>query len=214
MKRCMEKKKIDYIPAASDLGDLDPASTSINLMIADERDTLPHNALLAVYDRYTSETHNRRYVKNSIYTPYEFRNVQALLRLGQKAEADWLLDYLITDGVRPATWNHVAEVVHPDPRSPNYLGDMPHGWCGASLIHAVADCLVYEERGSLILAAGVPDAWLEKGIEVRNLRTEWGPISYTLKRTAGKTLLTLTADQKPPNGWSVPAGVQLKLVSK
>ena len=92
------------------------------------------------------------------------------------------------------------------------LGDMPHTWVGAELINTIRDMLVYEDRGRLVLAAGVYDKWLDKGVAVSNLQTWWGPISYTLKRNEnGQTILKLKCSQQPPNGFVVPDGVKLML---
>ena len=114
------------------------------------------------------------------------------------------------DAVRPAGWNHMAEVVHDDPRTPSYIGDMPHTWVGAGLINAVRDMLLYEDRGSLVLAAGIPEEWIDAGISVRNLNTWWGPVSYTLGRDdEGKAVLHLEASQTPPNGFRIPDHVTL-----
>jgi hypothetical protein len=149
----------------------------------------------------------------SQYTPYEVRNISALLRLGYKDEAVKLLDYFLVDAVRPAGWNHMAEVVHDDPRTPSYIGDMPHTWVGAGLINAIRDLLVYEDRGRLVLAEGIPEEWYNAGVDVRGLQTWWGPVSYTLRLDKnGKAVLRLKCDEEPPKGFKVPEGVELVMM--
>jgi hypothetical protein len=89
---------------------------------------------------------------------------------------------------------------------------MPHTWVGAELINAIRDMLVYEDRGRLVLAAAIPDKWLDSGVSVRNLQTLWGPISYNIKRDMnGKVILKLNCFKQPPNGFVVPAQAELKL---
>ena len=51
---------------------------------------------------------------------------------------------------------------------------MPHGWVASDFIRAVLDLFAYEREGdqALVLAAGVPPAWLAgPGITVKGLRT-------------------------------------------
>ncbi|MBU0533184.1 MAG: discoidin domain-containing protein [Candidatus Omnitrophica bacterium] len=215
IERVRTRDSLATIPACAELGDFDPTSTSIGIMVADERDTLPADALKATYDKYMEESKFRAAQPvgtRSLYTPYEVRNISAMLRLGRIADAQMLLDFFVEDGVRPVNWNHMGEVVHGDLRTPSYIGDMPHTWVGAGLINAIRDMLVYEERGRLVLAAGVYDRWLDKGVSVSNLQTWWGPISYTLERNKnGQVILKLRCSQQPPNGFVVPDGVKLIL---
>jgi hypothetical protein len=50
-----------------------------------------------------------------------------------------------------------------------------------------------------VLAAGIPSAWLDgAGISVRNLRTPYGLLSYSLRKERGRTVLTLAAGSRPP----------------
>ncbi|MFA5292193.1 MAG: beta-galactosidase [Phycisphaerae bacterium] len=213
MEKVRQRDNLKTLPACAELGDFDPTSTSIGIMIADERDNLPEDALEATYDKYMQDCIQRAAQpadKRSSYTPYEVRNIGAMIRMGRSADARTLLDFFVNDGVRPAAWNHLAEVVHGDLRTPSYIGDMPHTWVGAELINSIRDMLVYEDRGRLVLAAAIPDKWLDKGISVRNLQTLWGPISYNIKRdTNGKVTLKLNYTKKPPNGFAVPAGTEL-----
>lgn len=213
IEKVRNKHNLEVLPGCAELGDFDPTSTAVAVMIADERDTLPRQALAETYNRYMADCAKRAAMPlgtHPAYTPYEVRNISALIRLLRTAEARMLLDYLLEDAVRPAGWNHMAEVVHGDPRTASYIGDMPHTWVGAGLINAIRDMLVYEDRGCLVLAAAVSKEWIDAGISVRNLQTWWGPVSYQLKREdGGQAVLRVTCKHRPPNGFVVPEGVKL-----
>jgi hypothetical protein len=213
MARVRQRDNLKTLPACAELGDFDPTSTSIGIMIADERDTLPADALKAPYDRYMKESAQRAAQpdsKRSSYTPYEARNIGALIRMGRLADAKFMLDFLVNDGVRPAAWNHLAEVVHGDLRTASYIGDMPHTWVGAELINSIRGIFVYEDRGKLVLAAAIPDEWIDKGVSVKNLQTLYGSLSYTVKRGENKkTIMEVSCTRQPPNGFTVPAGAEL-----
>jgi hypothetical protein len=212
MARVRQRDNLKTLPACAELGDFDPTSTSIGIMIADERDNLPADALKASYDRYMKESIERAAQpdnKRSSYTPYEARNIGALIRMGRIEDAKTMMNFLVSDGVRPAAWNHLAEVVHGDLRTPSYIGDMPHTWVGAEVINAIRDTLVYEDRGKLVLAAGVPDEWIDKGVSVKKLQTLYGTVSYNIKRENNKTKIKVTCTRRPPNGFAVPSGAEL-----
>ncbi len=216
--RVRQRDNLKTLPACAELGDFDPTSTSIGIMIADERDTLPADALKASYDRYMQESIYRAAQpdnKRSAYTPYEARNIGALIRMGRIADANFMMNFLVSDGVRPAAWNHLAEVVYGDLRTASYIGDMPHTWVGAELINAIRDMLVYEDRGKLVLAAAVPNEWIDKGVSVKNLQTLYGTVSYNLKRGENnKIIIEVSCTQRPPNGFAVPAGAELIIMEK
>ena len=142
----------------------------------------------ATYERYWREFVDRRDGNTAWddYTPYELRNVGTFVRLGWRDRAQELLAFFL-DGRRPAAWNQWAEVVGRDPAKARFVGDMPHAWVASDFIRAVLDLFAYErdDDQSLVLAAGIPPAWLDgAGIAVRNLRTPYGPLSYSLRKEA------------------------------
>jgi hypothetical protein len=211
-----EVHRIAFIPGAADLGDFDATSTTIALSPGGLQDDLPAAALQATFERYWTEFVDRRDGRRNwdAYTPYEWRNVGAFVRLGWRARAYALFDYFMADR-RPAGWNQWAEVVGRDPRQPRFIGDMPHGWVASDYVNALLDMLVYERPGdrALVLAAGVPDAWLAgQGLAVERLRTPYGLLSYTLRAEGARLRLAWRLDgPAPPGGLVLGLGREQRL---
>jgi hypothetical protein len=195
---------IDYLPGAAEVGDFDPTSSTIALTPGGEQQHLSPETLHATYEKYWKFFRARRDGGKAWddYTPYELRNVSAFIRLGWRQRASELLDYFYADQ-RPRAWNQWAEVVGRDPRTPRFLGDMPHGWISSDYIRAALDALAYERDAdhALLLAEGVPTAWLAgDGIGLRGLRTPYGPLSYTLAQQGQRVTLRIAAMPQPPPG--------------
>jgi hypothetical protein len=206
----MNNRHIDFIPGCAELGDFDATSTTVALAPGYELGRLPEPALHNTFDRYYARFLKRRDGPQDWYdlTPYENRVIGSFVLLGQKDRSTAVMDYFM--GLRrPAAWNHWAEVVFPDPRTPKMIGDMPHTWCGSDFIRSVRMMFVYEREqdGALVLAAGIPDAWVTDpaGVEVLGLPTYYGNLDYTLKsRTVdGHTAVAVTIGDRvtlPPGG--------------
>ena len=202
IRKSMAQHGIRYIPGSADRGDYDPTSTTIALSIAGFQSRLPHLALEQTFGRYWTEFVNRRAARTwDSYTPYEWRNVGAVVRLGQRERVAPLAAFLL-DGRRPARWNQWAEVVGRAPRAPRFVGDMPHGWVASDYISAVLDLFAYERAtdDALVIAAGVPEEWLDSGVGVANLRTLHGSLSYTLRAQGARLALDIAAGVTPPAG--------------
>lgn len=199
---------IDWIAGAADRGDFDATSTTIALSPGGLVDDLPQELLTGTFDKwwenFTARQENRQGWKD--YTPYELRNVGAMVRLGRRDEALRALDFYFAD-MRPRAWNGWAEVVGRDEREPRFIGDMPHAWISSDYIRSALDLLVYERDSdhALVLAAGVPTAWLEgEGVGVRAVRTPYGSLTYRLRRDGRGFVLTLEPGVTPPGGFVIP----------
>ncbi|MEP6875957.1 MAG: hypothetical protein ABI887_16485, partial [Burkholderiales bacterium] len=206
---------LDVLPGAADRGDVDPTSSTIALSPGGLLGTLPDTLLRNTFDRYWRDFEKRRQDEaagvrhaDGAYTPYEWRNVGAFVRLGERERAQQAMAYFYRDR-RPAGWNQWAEVVVRDPREPRFLGDMPHGWVASDQIRAVLDLFAYEREGerSLVLAAGVPMAWLiGPGLSVEDLRTPYGPLSWKARAGRGGVItFEVKALRSPP-----PGGITLR----
>ena len=189
----MAAKHIDYVPGCADLGDFDPTSTSIAFDPVDaDTAVVPRAALEKTFERYWDFFRKRRdgvepWVN---FTPYEWRNIGAMVHLGWRDRADsattWFMGFR-----RPPGFQHWAEVVWHDERAPHFIGDMPHTWIssdyirsalddnaaaylnegllgrgfdvfGTDFVRSQLDRLAYENEAdsSLVIGAGIPERWL------------------------------------------------------
>jgi hypothetical protein len=210
----MRRHRIDFIPGAADLGDFDATSTTIAVSPGGELARLPRQALERTFERYWEQVLSRRdsVSRWEAYTPYELRSVGTLVRMGRPDRAYRLLEGFMADR-QPAAWNQWPEVVWREPRAPKFLGDLPHTWVGSDFLRSVADMFVYEREAdsTLVVAAGIPEAWLEEsGVRVRGLSTWWGPLSYSARRQGDAVIVTIEPGIRiPPGGILVrpPGGV-------
>ena len=201
IRLAMDTHGIDYIPGCVELGDFDATSTTIGIFPCGQLGSIPEPQLTNTFERYWSFFCQRRdgQLEWENYTPYELRVIGSFVRLGHPERAHALLDFFFRDQ-RPAGWNHWAEVVWRDPDMPRFIGDMPHTWVGSDYVNAVRSMFVYERESdnALILAAAVDPEWLESpGVTVGGFPTEYGAISYTLKRENGRTVLDVQGPLDP-----------------
>ena len=202
----MQHFHLATIPASADLGDFDPSATSIAIAPGGERALLPAAALARTYDEYMADFRGRRSGAKDwdAYTPYELRNAEALVHLGRRDDALYLLREILGDQ-RPPGWNGWGEIVWRDPRAPKFIGDMPHGWIAAGFVRAVLALFAFErDDGALVLAAGVPLEWARaaQGVAIERLHTVRGPLSYRIA-AAGERSLVVTIEagtEVPPQG--------------
>ena len=205
-------EEIGHVPGAADRKDFDPTSTTIALSPTGAATALSRELLMATFEKAWSEFVARRdgHKAWEVYTPYEFRQVSALVRLGKLERAHALLDFYMQDR-RPAAWNQWSEVISRLKREPHFIGDLPHTWVGSDFIRAVLDLFVYVDRetDSLVIGAGLPRSWLRgEGIRVHGLRTPYGQVSYTARDEDGQVRIDLKESIMPPGGFVLPASLK------
>lgn len=211
IRLAMQNTQVDYIPGCAELGDFDATSTTVLVQPGNEVGLLPEPALHRTFDKYFERFVARRDGKMEWLdlTPYENRVIGSFVYLDQKDRAQACLDYFMSLR-RPAGWNHWAEVVFRDRRTPRMIGDMPHTWCGSDFIRSVRGMFVYEREqdGALVLAAGVSDAWVTDpaGIEVLALPTYYGKLSYTVKSRPAADGSVAVVDVTVADGLQRPQG--------
>ncbi|WP_294358592.1 discoidin domain-containing protein [uncultured Sphingomonas sp.] len=197
-------RRVDYIPGATSMGDFDATSTTMALDPAGEQDRLNPQLLRRTFERQYDRVMARGApgATWSDYTPYELRNVSALVRLEERAKANDLLDAYMADR-RPAAWNGWAEVVGRDSREIRFIGDMPHAWVASDFIRSALDLFAYEDTGNdrLVLAAGLTPEWLAgTGVDVRGLRTRYGTVNLRARADASGLVATVSGNAAPPGG--------------
>ncbi|MET0398692.1 MAG: discoidin domain-containing protein [Longimicrobiaceae bacterium] len=192
LRLSMAAHGIGFLPGSVELGDFDATSTTVALVPGGLEAELPRDALLATFERYYRESIRARREGGAwdAYTPYEWRTVGTFVRLGWKERAHEAID-LFFGHRRPAAWNQWAEVVFRDPKTPKFIGDMPHTWVGSDFIRSVLDLFAYERApdGALVVGAGIPAAWAAEapGVAVERLRTHYGPLDLRV-RAEGTTV--------------------------
>ena len=203
--RAMANHKIDFIPGSVELGDFDATSTTTAINPGGELRHMPQPATQRTFDRYWEDFVARRDGARpwENYTPYEWRTVGTFIRLGQPQRAHEITRWFFTH-VRPPAWNHWAEVVWNDPKTPKFIGDMPHTWVGSDFIRSIIDMFAFErEDGALVIGAGIPAEWVSRRpIGVEKLRTPYGPLTWTMTRDGADIIVRIEKGIEIP-----PAGI-------
>ncbi|MBP6749285.1 MAG: discoidin domain-containing protein, partial [Xanthomonadaceae bacterium] len=204
LRAAAARHSIDYLPGAAELGDFDPTSTTIALAPGGEQHRLPQDLLRNTFERYWREFVQRRDGQREWkdYTPYEWRNVGAFVRLGWRDRA-WDAVRFFFDDRAPRGWNQWGEVVSRTPRKPFFLGDLPHAWVASDFMRSALDMFAYRREADdrLVLAAGIPARWLDgEGIAIDGLRTPHGPFGYALRREKKYLRLTIAKGSVLPAG--------------
>jgi hypothetical protein len=196
---------LDFLPGSAELGDFDSTSTTIALAPTGEQGRLPQPLLDNTFERYWADFEKRANGQRAWkdYTPYEWRNVAAFVRLGWRERAEQAVKFFFGHRT-PLAWNQWAEVVSHTPRTPFFVGDLPHAWVGSDFVRTALDMFAYSREldDSIVLAAGIPAAWLDgQGIAIAGLRTPDGALEYSLRRDAGSLQLDV-----PATGLKLPSG--------
>ncbi len=213
IKLAMKIRKIDYLPGCVELGDFDATSTTIALTPCNEFFNLPKPEVYNTFDKYFkffTDRHDDK-IEWVNYTPYENRLIGSFILLDQPERAHQLIEFFLDDQ-KPHNWNHWAEVVWKDDKTPLFIGDMPHTWVGSDFLNAIRSMFVYEDEydESLVLAAALYQSaeggWIDSpnGMSVENLPTYYGEISYSIKKDNEKYTFSIYGDvDLPKNGMKI-----------
>lgn len=102
---------------------------------------------------------------------------QVLMRAGDTRYIE-LMDAVVDLASPTGQW---PEAIHPQTRG-GCMGDGQHGWAAAEWLIMLRNAFVREEDDGLVLAAGIPAAWLETGGEISlgPTPTRYGPVSVSV----------------------------------
>ena len=193
LQKVISNKSLGYIPGSVEWADFDPTATSNAIGMLDFAGVLPEGPLNAMLDTYLDgfRRKHRGEMPWTNYTAYEIRIIGAFVRLGNRAAANELLEFFLSDR-RPLEWNQWPEITWRDPRSPGHLGDVPHTWIAAEYLLAVASMVVAEREASasLVLASGMPWSWIseESGFSVSHLPTRFGKVDFRIHATGTESI--------------------------
>lgn len=206
----IDGKQLAYVPGSVEWADFDPTATSNAIAQLDFADVLPEGPLNAMLETYLDgfRRKHRGEMPWNNYTAYEIRIIGAFVRLGKRAEANELLNFFLSDR-RPLTWNQWPEITWRNPLSPGHLGDVPHTWIAAEYLLALASMVAGEREASnsMVLASGMPWAWISTGdgFSVKGLPTRYGTLDFRIRASDGNAIevevggaLTL-----PPGGLTI-----------
>jgi F5/8 type C domain len=188
------QRNLEFIPGSIEWADFDPTATANAVYLLDVPAGLNRGALERTFDKYLADWRAKRSgaLAWTNYTPYEIRNIGALVRLDRRSDALELLRFFLSDR-RPRAWNQWPEIAWADQHTPAHLGDLPHTWIAGEYVLAVRCLFAYELEtdpdGTLIVAGGIAPEWLEdEGVQVEAMPTRFGPLTYTLRRLDASTL--------------------------
>ncbi|MFI5370260.1 MAG: discoidin domain-containing protein, partial [Candidatus Eisenbacteria bacterium] len=209
VRATMRDHAIPYVPGCADLGDFDPASTTIAFDPVQADTVLPAAAVDSTFERYWTSFRDRRDGRQDwdAFTPYEMRAIGAFVELGWRDRADSLLTWFMTQR-QPAAWRQWSEVVWKDTRTARFIGDLPHTWVGSDFARSVLDMLAYrrERDDALVIAAGVPMRWARgTGVTVHGLPTPYGLLGYALRARTDRVEVDLEPGLRMPAGGIVVA---------
>lgn len=210
IERVIAGKQLNYIPGSVEWADFDPTATSNAIGMLDFAGVLPAGPLHAMLDTYLDgfRRKHRGEMQWNNYTAYEIRIIGALVRLGNRDVANELLEFFLSDR-RPRAWNQWPEITWRDPRSPGHLGDVPHTWIAAEYLLALASMVAAEREASssLVLASGMPWAWIseESGFAVGKLPTRFGPLDFRIHATGDRSIHVAIEGtvHMPPGGLTI-----------
>lgn len=208
MRTSMKTHNIAYVPGCVELGDFDATSTTVAIWPGEQTQADMREALEATFDVAMVNFRARRDGTQAWdgFTPYEWRQVGALVRLGRRADAREYFDWLFEQR-RPHAWNSWPEVVWSNPRKPQFFGDLPHTWCGSDFLNSVRAMLLFERDSAVVLFAGLGAEEARQGARFENMPTYFGKVDASLEaRTVDgkeRIVVTVAGDAKPPAGMVV-----------
>lgn len=123
---------------------------------------------------------------------------QVLLRAG---DPSWF-DLVKTVASLASPTGQWPEAIHPHTLG-GCMGDGQHAWASAEWVMAMRNAFVREERGRLVLASGLPSAWLDAGapLSFGPAPTPWGHVTIRVEPQGDRAVVSWKGtwrDTAPP----------------
>lgn len=212
IRRSAAHHRIDFVPGCVELGDFDATSTAIAVQLLGAGG-LPEPLLTSTFERYWAFFLRRRDGLESWrdMTPYEWRLVGAMVRLGWADRAHALADWLMSLQ-SPSGWNQWGEIAYSDDSKARFVGDMPHTWVASAFVSSVLSMFAHESGDGLVLASALPESWIRSpgGVSAEGLWTRWGRLGFAMRGDEGGAVFELLEAPMPPGGLRVRAPARAK----
>ena len=216
VERLIAAKKIHWIPNGPE--DLEGTSMARGTSPAIWPGDLypdPGPLLYSSFDEYWKrwiEPYGGAYFHQGRIWPYGMELAQCYVMLGERKRAWKMLQWHLAHQTLPGVyaWGEQVRV-----KGNSFLsGDMPHCWVAADYANLARSLFVFERStGVLVLGAGAPREWWEKGFGIQGAPTWWGGLSYRVKPTGKGCVLEITKAPEAPAGYQVWLPSSLEVLS-
>jgi hypothetical protein len=110
-------------------------------------------------------------------------------------------------------WHHLRTTWQHSKERPgdNRARAMPHGWAIAEVWLLMRDCLAFEnDNEQVVLLGGVDPEWFSGAMELNELPTYYGRLSFRYEARDGQGGLTLHGECSPPDGFVLRLPAELE----
>jgi hypothetical protein len=203
LKIAMAQKQITFIPGSAELGDFDATSTTIALAPAASSNTSRRtrssrrsNATGASSSSAPKASARGRTTRRTSSAP----SARSCASVGRTARTPRSISSSTTSSRAPGTSGRKWSRIHRANRSSSAIFPTP-GSLRTTCVRR-STCSPYERGDQIVLAAGIPEPWLEgEGIAIDGLRTPGGPLAYSLRANTTTVRLAISRGTPPPGGF-------------
>lgn len=200
IKNTCELHSIEYLPACVENKEFDTATAALLYYLPETIVYLPKQVVENTYELFLSDGLLKRTKQSQeeIVSSYDLLSAFAYLQREEKEKIHTMLRFLKQRMV-PEGWHLLTEIIFPNVREAQYIGDMPHASISALLSTVIRSLFVWESRETLHLAYGIPDEWFyaAEGVGLRNAPTHYGSVSYHVMPKGSEFIITLQGEYVP-----------------
>ncbi len=215
VRRLVETRKIHWIPnGPEDLEGTSMARGTSPAVWPGDLYPEPGPLLYSSFDEYWKRwigPYGGAYFHQGRIWPYGMELAQCYVVLGERERAWKMLRWHLAHQTLPGVyaWGEQVRV-----KGNSFLsGDMPHCWVAADYANLARSLFLFERpSGILVLGAGAPEAWWEKGFGIEGAPTWWGNLSYRVKPVERGCVVEILSAPRAPGGFQawLPAGLPVR----